>query len=460
MDKKIIIIAVVLILACAVLFVATQTTETTPGIYSFDDCAKVYPVMESYPERCCVPDGDCFTNPRQQVEPPTPPLGDIKKADDSKATQEGINAVVTANNEFAIEFYNNITAEDDGNVFFSPWSLESALSMTYEGAKGQTATELQAVLRVPVDPEIRKPAFAAIMNNLNPQDAGYMLSTANALWAEPTFTFLEDYFDTVQNYYLGGVTNLDFMGDIEGSRQTINTWVEDNTNDKIKDLIPQGMLSPDTKLVLTNAVHFKGDWAIQFKEENTREGEFRTPDGTIQTDMMNLYDESFSYMENDDMQLLEMPYEGEELSMVILLPKTDSLDDLEASLTIGNLNTWLSSTWNADPIITMPKFKFETKYFLAKKLAQMGMPTAFTGAADFSGISGGKDLFIDEVIHQAYVDVNEEGTEAAAATAIIMKITAIMEPLRFTADHPFIFLIRDMESGQILFMGRVMDPTA
>ena len=383
--------------------------------------------------------------------------------DDSGATVDGVNSVINANNQFALELYSKYKS-DEGNIFFSPYSISTALAMTYEGAKGKTADEMQSVFHFPKDASVRQPAFASIYNTLNEGSSDYTLKTANALWAQKDYQFLQDYFNTVEKYYGGKATNLDFVGETEQSRQTINTWVEEQTNNKIKDLIPQGILDSSTRLVLTNAIYFKGDWVWQFDKSKTMEADFKvSPTKTVKAQMMSMNPEkaTFNYAETDDLQILEMPYKGEELSMLVLLPKEDILDNLEKSLTLEKLNQWKASM-KAEKMdaVQMPKFKFETKYFMAEDLAQMGMPTAFSESADFSGMTGKKDLFIGFVIHQAYIDVNEEGTEAAAATAVGMVLTSVRPQRLFIADHPFIFIIQETKTGNILFLGRVSDPTA
>jgi serpin B len=384
--------------------------------------------------------------------------GPLDLLDDSQTTESGVATVVAANNEFAIDFYKEVTATESGNVFFSPWSLESALAMTYEGAKGQTAEEMASVLKIPEELSVRGPAFARLFNQINAPSKEYMLSTANALWVEKTYNLLESFTDTVSSYYGGGANDVDFKNDADAARLIINAWVEEKTYDKIKDLIPPGMVDSMTRLVLTNAVYFKGDWKTQFDPKDTRDAEFRkAPDETVTVDMMYLKESEFKHLKTDDVQLLEMPYSGDELSMVILLPTSDSVEGLEEGLTAEGLKSMRSQARETEIPVYLPKFKFKTKYFLSEQLSKMGMPLAFTGTADFSGMSGVRDLFISEVIHQAYVDVNEEGTEAAAATAVVMKLTAVMDPLEFRADHPFIFMI--MKGDQILFMGRVTDPT-
>jgi len=277
--------------------------------------------------------------------------------------------------------------------------------------------------------------------------------------AKSRFQLLEEYRDTIERYYGGKITRLDYARDPEGSRQTINSWVEDKTEDKIKDLIPPGILNPDTVLVLTNAIYFKGTWVLQFDPKDTIDEDFTTSAGQIvKVPMMRLTgkDAEFNYAETDEIQILEMPYEGEDLSMLIILPKENNLEDIEESLTTEKLSEWKNMLKKQRVDIYIPKFKLETKYSMEGTLTKMGMPTAFTPAADFSGINGQGGIWIDKVIHQAFVEVNEEGTEAAASTAANM-ITAA-QPV-FRADHPFIFIIQQKDTGNILFLGRVVDPT-
>jgi serpin B len=383
----------------------------------------------------------------------------LQTADDTGATIEGVNAVVNANNQFAFEFYSELNKNEQGNLFFSPYSISTALAMTYEGAKGKTAEEMQAVFHFPEE-SVRKPNFARIYNQLNKEDKKYELSTANALWAQQDFKFLDEYFNTTERYYGGKATNLDFIGETEKSRQTINSWVEEQTNNKIKDLIPNGQINSMTRLVLTNAIYFKGTWVYQFDKKDTREMDFKiTPDNIVKTPIMYLDndDAKFNYTETDDLQILEMPYEGEEISMLILLPK-ENLESLE-ELNAEKLAEYKNMLTEQEVTIYLPKFTFDTKYRLNDQLKQMGMPTAFSSeAADFSGMTGNRDLFISFVIHQAFVDVNEEGTEAAAATAVGMELTSARPTNTFLADHPFIFIIQQKDTGNILFMGRVTDP--
>lgn len=385
-------------------------------------------------------------------------------ADDSGATAEGVNAVISANNQFAFDLYSKYKDDPEykeSNIFFSPYSISTALAMTYEGAKGQTAEEMQSVFNFPEDSAVRRSAFANIYNEINKEEQKYRLSTANALWAQENYPFLDEYFNTTEKYYGGKVTNMDFMNAPEPSRLTINKWVEDQTNDKIKDLIPQGQLDPSTKLVLTNAIYFKGDWALKFDKVKTTESDFRvSPSNTVKAQMMSLTgeDAKFNYAQADGLQILELPYEGDELSMIVLLPEDDDISSLENELDSEKLDEWKSMLREREINVYMPKFKFETKYFMKKDLSEMGMPTAFTSSADFSGMTGKKDLYIDQVIHQAFVEVDEEGTEAAAATAVVMKEISAAMPSVFRADHPFIFIIQQKDTGNILFMGKVTNP--
>ncbi|VVC02103.1 Serpin (serine protease inhibitor) [uncultured archaeon] len=344
--------------------------------------------------------------------------------------------------------------------------------MTYEGAKGKTAEEMASVLHFPKDLPAMRSGFQAINSYLNAPGKDYRLSVANALWAEQGYAFLPAYLAAAESYYGGKATNLDFIGATEASRATINSWVENQTNGRIKDLIPQGAISSDTRLVLTNAIYFKGTWVEQFNEELTKEEDFRkSASSTVKAQMMH-QEASFNYAENSQLQILQMPYAGtirhEEygdiisagnLSMVIVLPKNDDLSSLENSLSSQKLSEWQSQLQEQKVDVSLPKFKFESKYMMADDLKVMGMPTAFNpDAADFSGMDGTRDLFISQVIHQAYVDVSENGTEAAAATAVIMAATGMPVPQPappvFRADHPFIFLIEDKGTGTILFMGR------
>jgi len=333
--------------------------------------------------------------------------------------------------------------------------------MTYEGAKGETADEMKDVLYAPEDIDQLRLSSARMYNVINKEDKSYKLNTANSLWAQEDYQFLQEYFSTVENYYGGKVENMDFVNKTEQSRQTINKWVEDQTNDRIKELIKEGILSPLTRLVLTNAIYFKGDWEYQFDEEYTSEMDFTASNGSvINSDMMYMYDSDieFGYFEDENVQVLELPYKDKELSMVVVLPK-GNISDIEENLTYENWELWNSSLNENIVEIYFPKFKMETEYSLNEPLSKLGMVSAFMDA-DFSGMTGKKDLAISAVIHKAFVEVDEKGSEAAAATAVVMKETAMMDEdnIVFKADHPFIFAIRENSTGVVLFLGKVEKP--
>ena len=385
--------------------------------------------------------------------------------------------VVQGNNEFALALFARLR-EDQGNLFFSPYSISAALAMTYAGARGDTQTQMAKILHFPTVPSEKVPpkpvmqqgqfhsAFGEVVKDLNQRakKGNYDLAVANALWGQKGYGLLGDFLKLIEKEYDGRLSEVDFVIATESARKTINAWVEEKTKDKIKELIKPGVLDAMTRLVLTNAIYFKGNWARQFKKDRTREAPFTLLSGQkIDVPMMNQTDK-FGYMEDEDFQALELPYVDNELSMIILLPKeTDALPEFEKTLKPENLSQWLDKIHRREVIVSVPKFKMTSQFSLASVLKSMGMTDAFSAtAADFSGITGGRDLFISAVIHKAYVDVNEEGTEAAAATGVTMRLTSVgpSETPVFRADHPFLFLIRDNQCGSILFVGRVMNPKA
>ncbi|MFH1409194.1 MAG: serpin family protein [Nanoarchaeota archaeon] len=385
---------------------------------------------------------------------PESDLSDPQTHDDLLTADEGMAAVIAGNNKFAFDMYARLE-DDKGNLFFSPWSITTALAMTYEGARGETAEEIRSVFSFPSQEEARHDAFSSLQQILNPEDAPYKLSIANALWVQQQHALLPEYIKTVSDFYGGKATNLDFIGDSENSRITINKWVEAKTNNKIIELLPEGTINELTRLVITNAIYFKGNWNKEFNPEYTFEGLFHAPSGDVPAMMMKQSDEFFPYMENDEVQMLEMPYKGEQLSMLVVLPKGD-LGALD--LTLDNLESWKAEMNKRKPVVAFPKFTFTEEYELGTMLSALGMPLAFSLEADFSGLDGTKDLVIHKVLHKAFIEVNEEGTEAAAATGVVIGATSM--PLMFTADHPFVFFIQEKETGSLLFMGRVEDPTA
>lgn len=400
---------------------------------------------------------DNTTNPGKSTPPNTTP----KSEPVNQKTMTLAGGVIEANEMFALDLYSKYKSKE-GNVFFSPYSLSSTLAVIYEGVKGETAKEIQAILHLPDDIQKVRSDFLNINNELNKTDKKYKLTLANALWTQKEYPLVDKFLTTVNTYYDGKVTSLDFKTNTENSRVTINEWVENKTNNKIKELIPTGILSPATRLVITNAIYFKADWAKQFNAENTKDGQFKLSSGSsVNAKMMNQTN-YFNYGETSDLQILEMNYLGNDFSMLILLPSGNNLSKLENIFSEAKLNEWKKSMQNREVIVTLPKFKFETKYFMAKDLKDMGMSTAFKyPEADFTGMSPTGELCIDEIIHQTFIEVTEYGTEAAAASAGIMVASAptTEEPKRFIADHPFIFIIQQKNSGNILFIGRVTDPT-
>ena len=380
--------------------------------------------------------------------------------DDSRATDEGVDDIVSANNRFAVDLYRQLRKNDEnGNLFFSPYSISVALTIAFEGARGNTAEEMRSVLHTPKNEDIRQPNHARLYNELNAKDRNLTLSTANALWMHEDYSFLGKYISTIQTYYGAGLAELDFFNENEESRQIINSWVENETNSKIKELIPRDQLDKLTKLLITNAIYFQGNWVTQFDPEDTRNGIFTTLTGEkVAIPMMRLEGEvTFNYTRTNTAEILEMPYDGEDLSMLIILPHDDNPSTLEASLTADNISTWRGQMHERDIDVVLPKFKLETEYKLNDAMEEMGMPTAFSNKADFSGMGGAKNLKISSVRHKAFIEVNEKGTEAAAAT--YFEVIFVSVPPMFVVDHSFIFVIQHQETGIILFMGLMGDPS-
>jgi serpin B len=287
------------------------------------------------------------------------------------------------------------------------------------------------------------------------------LNIANAIWGQKDYAFLDAFLDRLALNYGAGLRVLDFGGAPEESRIIINDWVSDQTEGRIQNLIPQGAIDPLTRLVLTNAIYFNAAWANPFQEEATRDGPFTLLDGSRITVPMMHQTESFGYARGEGYQAVELPYDGHELSMVLLLPERDGFGAFEDSLDADQAQAITQNLKRGQVALTMPKFEFDSRFSLKQALEAMGMPAAFSGGADFSGMTGSTDLFISNVLHKAFVSVDEEGTEAAAATAVVMKLSvAAEEPVAVTIDRPFVFLIRDTRTGAILFVGRVVDPGA
>jgi serpin B len=385
----------------------------------------------------------------------------VEKGDDLKADRA---AAAKGNREFALDLYAKLRGEE-GNLFFSPYSISTALAMTRAGARGDTAAEMDKTLHFTLEGEKLHAAFGSLVKEANgdPSDKkrGYQLSTANALWGQKGYPFQADFLKLTKDNYGAGLNDVDFAGATEQARKTINAWVEKETQDKIKELIKEGVLDTDTRLVLTNAIYFKGDWASQFKKDRTKDEPFLLGGDKKTTAPLMHQEGEFGYYDGGSFQVLEMPYVGKDVTMVVLLPKkADGLAALEKDLTADKLAGWLGKPRKDEVNVALPKFKTTSSFELAPTLADLGMKTAFTTNADLSGIGGSKgELYLSHVVHKAFVEVNEEGTEAAAATAAVFTKESARVTPEFRADHPFVFLIRDVRSDSILFLGRIADPT-
>jgi serpin B len=383
------------------------------------------------------------------------------------AGPEGVamNDVVPGNNRFAFDLFGKVR-DRPGNLVFSPYSISTALAMTYTGANGQTAREMAETLHFPTDGKALDSGFAALRALIGGEgeDRPYQFSTANALWGQQGLHYRAEFLKRAEASFGAGLRSVDFLNDPEGARKAINAWVEKQTRDKIKELISASNIDKDTDLILTNAIYFKGSWTVPFPKTSTKDEDFKDGQTSKPVPTMHLTSH-FGYLEADDLQALDLPYVGNDLSMVILLPKkVDGLAGLESSLTSDKVEGWLARLSRKNVQVARPRFKVESSCELARTLASMGMPSAFGSQADFSGMTTDRALYLSAVIHKAFAEVNEEGTEAAAATAVVMKrflaVRPYEAPVVFQADHPFLFLIRDLRSGSILFVGRVANPAS
>jgi serine protease inhibitor len=363
-----------------------------------------------------------------------------------------VKPIVQGNRAFAIDLYQALRAKP-GNLFFSPDSISFALAMTALGARSGTRAEMLATLHLPRE---YGPAFA-VLGAQSKGGPGYELAIANRLWPQKKSPIVPAFIRDAQAFFDASVAALDYNAP-ERARATINKWVAQRTRDKIKDLIPEGALSGDTRLVLTNAIYFKGKWDVAFDVKETRDEPFFTSaTESVNVPLMHRDDAHVGYRATTDAQLVELPYRGGDLSLVVLLPNArDGLGALEARLDEPTLAGWLDAMPRRKVTVTLPKFKLESSFGLNDELKKLGMKRAFGDGADFTGIAPG--LAISAVVHKAFVAVDEKGTEAAAATGVVMSITAVEPKTDFRADHPFLFFIRDVRSGRILFMGRVARP--
>jgi serpin B len=413
------------------------------------------------------------TTPVTTTPTPLPVSYDVAKSSESRITSPDtttsqLAALVSGNSTFAFNLYQQLTKGNNGNIFYSPYSISTALAMTYAGANGDTATQMAKALNFTLPQAQLHPAFNDLALQLASRGQGasgtngksFALNIANALWCEKTFNFLPDFLNTLGQNYGAGVNLLDFVNSPELSRVTINNWVSNETNDKINNLIPAGAITPQTRLVLTNAIYFDAAWQNPFSPNKTQSGTFNLLDGsTVSVPMMN-NEASYGYTQGSGYQAVELTYSGNQVAMDIIMPDAGNFTKFESGMTADSISGIINSMQTKSTNLTMPKFSFDSSFSLNAALSALGMPVAFSDQADFSGMTGNKDLTIADVVHKAYVAVDEQGTEAAAATGVVMSAMAIMNQNNVTIDQPFIFVIRDMQTGAILFVGRVMNPAS
>jgi serpin B len=404
--------------------------------------------------------GDELTNP-------TGP-GQELRSDKARITEPSavdVPELVAGNTRFALNMYHQL-ATRDGNIFFSPFSISVALAMTYAGARGNTQAQMADALEFTLAQEKLHPAFDWLDLALNSRGRGasgkdgepFRLHVVNRLFGQVDYRFLDSFLDTLALYYGAALFLLDFIGDTEGSRQAINQWVEEVTEQRIKNLIPPGGVDTATRLVLVNAIYFNAAWKEVFDDRATAPGRFTLPDGSAVEVPMMQQPGPMPYAEGEGWRAVELPYDGEELSMVVIVP--DDLAAFEKVLDAEKLASVIAALGEDQATLSMPRFRIKGQTIpLKDQLSALGMPDAFVfGLADFSGMDGTRQLLIGNVLHQAFVEVDEYGTEAAAATAVVMDLgSAQLKHLE--VDRPFVFLIRDIQTGAILFLGRVIDPT-
>ncbi|ELZ82669.1 serine protease inhibitor family protein [Haloferax elongans ATCC BAA-1513] len=403
--------------------------------------------------------------PTQTTEEPTgePPTGEPSVDDEQLA------ALASGNAAFALDLHTHLASQDGGNQFLSPYSISVALAMTYAGARGDTRKQMEEVLHYTLGEDIH-PAFSDLQAALeqrqtamDPIDGSevdaFQLAVANALWGREGYPFSEDYLALLEEYYGAGLREADFTGDPDGERKRINGWVADATEDRIENLLPADAISPQTVLVLTNAIYFMAEWLHKFDPEKTTDGTFTALDGSESTVPLMRQELKTQYADLPGAQAIELPYVGEEVSMVLILPDEGTFEEFEKNLDASQLFGIFDELGTSIGELVFPKFEFETEVQLSKALSDLGMPAPFGAGADFSGMVAGGDagLHIDEVFHKSFVSVDEEGTEAAAATAVLVEesLPPSWGELRF--DRPFLFAIRDRPTDAVLFLGRVAD---
>ncbi|HSM57260.1 MAG TPA: serpin family protein [Candidatus Sulfomarinibacteraceae bacterium] len=390
-------------------------------------------------------------------------------APDVSAEQPG--ALVTANNRFAADLYHIAAGESDDNLIFSPYSISLAFSMVYGGARGDTEAEMQDVLHFLLQDE-QHLAFNALDRHMNALSEGvtvegaidgetgqpFQLDIANAVWGQEGFPFQEEYLRVLAEQYGAGLRAADFAEDPEGERQVINDWIAEATQERIEDMVGPGVITPNTRMVLANAIYFYGGWLFPFNESATEDGSFTLLDGsTVRAPLMRHRAARVPYLESDGYRAVQLPYTGLKADMLILLPDEGRFAEIQETLDAELIAGVRSRAETRDVDVILPRYDFETELDLIEQLEALGMSTAFGSGADFSGMVEGGGLFIGAALHKATIAVDERGTEAAAATVIAMEESA-MPPGEFHATRPFIFAIVERETGSILFLGRVMNP--
>jgi serpin B len=390
-----------------------------------------------------------------------------------EAPQSEVLAAAASVQQFGVDLY-QLLAQDagDGNLVFSPASIETALAMTYAGAAENTGREMADTLHFTLGGDALHRAFNTLdsilesrswqQKNSEGKEEGVLVKTANSLWGQKDLAFAQAFLDTIAANYGAGIRLVDYKTAAEAARQAINEWVAGETADKIPELIPQGMLDALTRLVLVNAVYLDATWTTQFNKDLTTDGQFTTLAGEVVTTTMMSQETRYLYGSGDGWQAVELPYVGDQLAMLVIVPDAGRFTEIEGKLASGLIDDAVAALGRGTKLdLTMPKFEFRTQAGLNNALMALGMKSAFGEGADFSGMTTEADLFISDVIHEAYIAVDEEGTEAAAATAVIMRETAIGpdDTLHLTIDRPFLFALRDRETGALLFLGRVTDPT-
>lgn len=399
---------------------------------------------------------------------------DVQRSNAPDLGEQQVSNLVNGNNSFAFDLYHQAAAASSENLIFSPYSISLAFSMVYAGARGDTEAEMADVLHFqPQDSQ--HSAFNALdlyFENLGKEDVSaqnreeqgdpFQLNIANAVWGQEGYPFLDEFLEILAAEYGAGLRTADFVNNSNAEREEINNWIEEETEDRIKDMIPpEGVITPATRMVLVNAIYFKAGWLMEFSESATLETPFKLLDGgTVNAEMMRNSELKVNYLQGDGFQAAVLPYVGNQTGMLIILPEEGRYSEIESALSPEILQSVLESSAYESIIFAMPKIDFETDLDLIELLKPMGLQKPFSGEADFSGIAGNRDLFISAALHKANITVDEEGTEAAAATVIAVAESAmeIREPIEMIVDRPYIFAIIDQGTGSILFLGRTLNP--